>query len=133
MALAVAITLRLGAKLTRILETRKGNMTGGYTNEGQTLRPTGAEYSWYDGNSHDGDDYGPPGYPFFFWYYKEVGNTAVFTAQKAIEQELERFSNLLVNSPSIVSKEDQTENGIVLSSGADESTKTQVNELCTFS
>ena len=128
--LTVILALRLGVKIARSIETRNENATNGWDNNGFERKRTEEKYRCHDG--YVGDDSGgnDPKYPFFyFWFYNEIGSKAISTAQKVIEQELEWHVAALENSPSIVSKEDLTDNDIVISCVDSVSEKTKVN-LC---
>ena len=130
-ALAVVISLRLGAKFTKLIQTRKENATNECASNDHVSRTTERRYGWHEGYDDDGDD-NNRSYPFFFWYYNKLGSFTGLTAQKAVEQELEMYANVLGNSPSIISKEDQAEHDIVISSVCNERTKPQVILCCSF-
>ena len=128
--LTVILAFRLGVKIARSIETRNKNTTNGCDNNGYERKRTEEKYRCHDG--YVGDDGGgnDPKYPFFyFWFYNEISTKPISTAQKVIEQELEWYVAALENSPSIVSKEDQTEHDIVISCVDSVSKKTKVN-LC---
>lgn len=116
--LAVVIALSISIKYEQLMGSRKENSTNAnaFVGKGHGRRATGSGRAngWHDGYGDDDDDRGPK-YPFF-WYYK-IGIPAIFTAQDAIERELEELAKHQANFPSIASKGDQTENDIVSSTG----------------
>lgn len=131
-ALAVVLTLRVGVKLTRVVKTGTENATNDCGANGSWTLTTGRKNNWYtSGYGDDGSDDGP-GYPFFFWYSGKLDSTTVLTAQKALEKELKKYADMLANMPSIVSKEVQRENDIVIYSLHGPSRTTQVNFSFSF-
>ena len=126
--LTVILALRLGVKIARSIETRNKNATNGWDNNGFERKRTEEKYRCHDGYVGDYGGSNDPKYPFFYyWFYNEISSKAISTAQKVIEQELEWYVAALENSASILSKEDQTEQDIVISCVESVSKKTKVN------
>lgn len=131
LVLIVILALRLGVKFTRSIETKNTNATNGCADSGYERKTAKGNYRWHEGYGDNGDG-NDPKYPFFFWFYNKVGSTAISTAQKVIEKELEWYVRMLEKSPLIVSKEDQAEHNIVISCVDSASKKTKVHVCCKF-
>lgn len=131
MMLAVVIALYIGPKLLienniSSIETKTNATTiHVYKDKRQAINAAGGGHSGHDG--HDGDDH-RPGYPFL-WYFEKIVIPEV-TVKNSVNEELKRFAQLTVNSPSMAAKEHQIENDLVLSSEVSAFMKTQVKQYC---